>query len=107
MTDVNNPVNNDGGNLMNEPKVSQASSTTSTENATANTKNDDKSEVLDMGVTEVSEEVESDELIHYKELLASAHDSLDGKQISDLGIGHPYWGMMNQARAYKAEKGII
>jgi len=47
---------------------------------------------------------DSANMVVYREMLAKAHDSLNGAQLGDINPGHPYWGLMNAARQYANER---
>jgi hypothetical protein len=56
---------------------------------------------------------ETDDNLEYNEtlqalqgLLSAAHDSLEGKGISEIPLNHPYWGLMESARRFKHDKGL-
>lgn len=69
---------------------------------------DGKDETLSTEGASSSDEtmVEATDEDKHREMLQAAHDSLDGKTLSDISINHPYWGMMNAARQFKHEKGF-
>jgi vacuolar-type H+-ATPase subunit C/Vma6 len=42
----------------------------------------------------------------HKAMLEAAHATLNGQNLSDISVNHPYWGLMNAARQFKHEKGL-
>jgi hypothetical protein len=42
----------------------------------------------------------------HKAMLEAAHATLNGQNLSDISVDHPYWGLMNAARQFKHEKGL-
>lgn len=43
----------------------------------------------------------------FQRLLAEADNSLDGAKIGDIGVGHRYFNLMNKARQYGKDHGLI
>jgi len=94
------------GDKMGEQKIDEQKEKTSSSTETKTDDNKDKPEVTDLGVVESSGEAEDEAMEEYKNKLMLAHDSLDGKNISDIPLNHPYWHLMNSARQFKDQKGI-
>lgn len=42
----------------------------------------------------------------HKSMLEAAHATLNGQNLSNISVNHPYWGLMNAARQFKHEKGL-
>lgn len=56
----------------------------------------------------VSSPVSSEEnLLEFQRLLDEAHKSLGDSKIGDIGTGHNYWSLMEKARRYGKEKGLL
>lgn len=43
----------------------------------------------------------------YQKMLEDAHNSLDGRGIGEVGVSHRYWGLMNTARQFAMNKGLV
>ena len=43
----------------------------------------------------------------FEEMSNQAHDSLKGSTIQEIGLNHPYWGLMEKARQFGKSKGLI
>jgi hypothetical protein len=59
----------------------------------------------DVVVTSPVVNVENQE--EFKRLLDEAHKSLGDSKIGEVGTGHPYWGLMERARQFGKQKGLL
>lgn len=55
----------------------------------------------------VQNRFKEDKLEEFKKMLDVAHSSLDGAGIGDIGVAHPYFGLMNKARLFGKNHGLI
>lgn len=51
--------------------------------------------------------IKEDDRKVFEEMSNEAHDSLKGSTITEIGLGHPYWGLMERARQFGKSKGLI
>lgn len=51
--------------------------------------------------------IKEDDRKVFEEMSNQAHDSLKGSTITEIGLGHPYWGLMERARQFGKSKGLI
>lgn len=51
--------------------------------------------------------VKEDKREEFKALMDRAHDSLDGAKVGEIGLGHPFHGLMERARQFGKAHGLI
>lgn len=76
--------------------------------ASSSSEGEDKETSKDVAVGPTEKELAAETLIAMHEAAHATLVDADGNElkISDLSLAHPYWGLMNKARQFQAEKGL-
>lgn len=99
--DINNPVNVDDGTSLGKTVVDKDHPE----------RMEDRDQVVIDRVSGnpvlVQGRVKENKREKFQKLMDDAHKSLDGAKVGEIGLGHPFHGLMNAARKFGKDHGLI